>query len=77
MLHPRTGTTVIAYEGFSWPAFFFGGFWYLVKGMWLRGLILFVLSLFTLWIAAIISAFQANEHYRSRLARDGYEFIRD
>lgn len=26
-------------EGWSWPCFFFGAFWYLVKGMWGVGLV--------------------------------------
>ncbi len=28
----------------NWAAFFFGCFWYLAKGMWLKGLIMIVIS---------------------------------
>lgn len=41
--HPATGSTREIWEGFSWPAFFFGWAWCFYKGLWPAGAI--VLSL--------------------------------
>ena len=30
--------------GFHWPAFFFGGLWYLIKGMWEKFLTMFIIT---------------------------------
>ena len=42
--HQLTGRTVMLYEGWSWPCFFFGVFWYLVKGMWGAAILYFLIS---------------------------------
>jgi hypothetical protein len=35
----------------NWAAFLFGGFWYLVKGLWVKGLAILVISLFSHGVA--------------------------
>lgn len=40
----------------NWPAFFFGPFWYLYRGMWAKALILFVMAAASggvMWVFAI------------------------
>ena len=39
--HPMRGIKAIKH-GFSWPGFFFGGFWALFHQLWLAALLLFV-----------------------------------
>jgi len=39
--HPNLGTQAIKL-GFSWPAFFFGFWWSLVKKLWLSALLYFI-----------------------------------
>ncbi len=72
MVHEASGLTAPVYRGFSWPALFFGGFWYLVKGMWGLGLLALVLSLLTAGIVWLVLPFVANRHYREHLAKAGY-----
>lgn len=36
---------VLVKEGFSWPAFFFGGFWALAHRLWWTALVLFALAI--------------------------------
>ena len=78
--HPANGYKVLVAEGFSWPAFFLGIFWYLAKGMGLWAviwfLILIVVGGLTFGILAvpiwIISGVCANELYRKHLLGQGY-----
>lgn len=48
--HPKTGDKIQTYEGWSWPAFLFGGFWLMKKGMWKKFFLIwggiFVVGLF-------------------------------
>jgi hypothetical protein len=73
MRQAGSGLTADVYGGFSWPAFFFGGFWYAVKGMWGMAILAFLASMFTFGIAWLfIFPFLANRHYREHLASRGY-----
>jgi hypothetical protein len=42
-INPNRGFVRVK-TGFSWPAFFFGGMWAVVKGLWLAALAMFVLD---------------------------------
>jgi hypothetical protein len=72
-----TGLTVRTYEGFSWPCFFCGCFWYMAKGMWGRGFVWFVVSLISgsalHWLGILIVPFFANAQYRDHLGARGYK----
>ena len=46
------GHQIPIYQGWSWPAFFFGPFWYLHKGMVARGLLWLLLGII-LWIVVL------------------------
>lgn len=78
MSNAASGSTVEVYTGWSWPCFFFGALWYLVKGVWGIGLLWIVLSIFSgsllHWVGILFMPSQANRHYRDKLAADGYEF---
>lgn len=52
--------------GWNWWAFFFGGLWYLAKGMWVRGLVFFALDLLAM---EIIQASQATSPGLARVVR--------
>jgi hypothetical protein len=39
---------------FNWGAFFFGGFWYLYKGLWVKGLLFLAIAFFSAGFLAII-----------------------
>ena len=39
---------------FNWGAFFFGGFWYLYKGLWVKGLIFLAIAFFSAGFLAIV-----------------------
>ena len=76
MTQDASGLTQVVFEGFSWPCFFFGAFWYLVKGMWGIGLLWLVLSFATgsvlHWIGIFVMPFLANKQYREHLGSRGY-----
>ncbi|MFX1679206.1 DUF2628 domain-containing protein [Mitsuaria sp. CC2] len=50
--HPLNGSIERTWQGFSWPAFLFGVFWLLVKGLYGHFLINVVLVFLTAGIAA-------------------------
>lgn len=76
MRQAASGLTEDVYDGWSWPCFFFGAFWYLAKGMWGIGLawaVLAVLSGTILhWVGIFIMPALANRHYREHLGSRGY-----
>ena len=39
---------------FNWAAFFFGGFWYLYKGLWVKGLLFISIAFFSAGFLAIL-----------------------
>lgn len=79
MTQKSSGLENDVYVGFSWPCFFFGSLWYLVKGMWGIGLLWIVLSIFSAsifhWIGILIMPFVANRQYREHLGARGYEMM--
>ena len=70
--HPINDSTEDIWEGFSWPCFFFGFFWYLYKGMWGWAVISFFVSIATFGIAWLFFPFFANAQYANSLLKRGY-----
>ena len=74
--HPINGTTEETWDGFSWPALFFGVIWLLVKGLYghfLINLVVLVLSAgFAAPIVWIIYGFIGNGAHKSSLMKKGY-----
>jgi hypothetical protein len=76
LYHPVNGYEEKTWEGFSWPAFFFGVIWLAFKGMWIHFLISFLIIIFIssllvipIWI---FYAFMGNELHKQFLLRKGY-----
>lgn len=72
LFHPLSGEKVEVWSGFSWPCFFFGGFWYAAKGMWGMGLLALFLSILTYGLAWLVFPFLANGQHRDYLLRHGF-----
>lgn len=76
LVQEATGLQVQTYRGWSWPCFFFGSLWYMVKGMWGLGLLWFVFSAATAsvlhWIGIFYFAAVANRQYLEHLGSRGY-----
>lgn len=79
MAQKATGLEMQVYNGFSWPCFFFGPLWYLVKGLWGVGLLWIVAAIVTTgagWLLGIlVMPFIANRQYREHLGTSGYEWL--
>lgn len=81
-IHPVNGSKEPIFEGWNWPAFFFGVFWCAAKGLWSLVAILVLLLLFMLalpvigWLAAIgvwiYLGANGNELYKKNLIKQGY-----
>jgi hypothetical protein len=71
-VHPATRERVQTYNGFSWPCFFCGCFWYVVKSMWGMGILAFLLAFVSFGLSWLVFPFVANDQYRKSLVRDGY-----
>jgi hypothetical protein len=72
MKHPIGNHTEPIFEGFSWPCFFFGGFWYLAKGMVAWGIIGLMVALVTYGFSWLVFPFFANKQYQEFLGKKGY-----
>jgi hypothetical protein len=72
--HRGTGIRRKAFYGFSWTTLFFGGFPALFRGDLLTGVLLFIASALTCWLAAIIWAFVYNRIHTLKLLEQGYVF---
>lgn len=76
MVQSASGLEEMTYDGWSWPCFFFGPIWYLVKGMWGIGLLwlaLAIVSASALWFLGIfVMPAIANRQYREHLGSRGY-----
>ena len=74
--HPVNGSPEQTWEGFSWPAFFLGVIWLLMKGLYRHFLINLVLLLVSAGFAApliwVVYGFIGNEAHKSSLLRKGY-----
>lgn len=77
LYHPVHGNPTQVWEGFSWPAFFLSGFWFLFKEMWIPGIIIIVLSAISggiVWLfGMLIIPFLANGLHESHLQKEGYK----
>jgi hypothetical protein len=73
MRQDASGLTTPIHQGFSWPAFFFGAFWYAAKGMWGMAILSILISMVTFGVAWLfLFPFLANKQYREHLASRGY-----
>lgn len=72
LYHPVNKHAVEIYEGFSWPCFFFGCFWYLVKGMALWAVVSFLAACFTFGLSWFVFPFLANKQRVDYLLKQGY-----
>lgn len=74
--HPVNGSTEQTWGGFSWPAFFFGVIWLLVKGLYGHFLINIVILIVTGGFAApivwIVYGFIGNDAHKKSLLKKGY-----
>ncbi len=74
--HPINGTSEQTWDGFSWPAFFFGIFWLLNKGLYGHFLINLFAIVVTFGFAApvvwVIYGFIGNDAHKSSLLKKGY-----
>jgi len=74
--HPVNGTKEQTWDGFSWPGFFFGVIWLLIKGLYGHFLINLVLLIVTAGFAApivwIVYGFIGNGAHKSSLLKKGY-----
>lgn len=70
--HPERGTFRIAPIGFSWTTLIFGGFPALIRGHFLAALIIFMLTLISSGIAALIFPFFYNKWYVRHLIKKGF-----
>jgi hypothetical protein len=74
--HPINGSTEQTWDGFSWPGFFFGAIWLLIKGLYGHFLISLVLIVITAGFAApivwIVYGFIGNGAHKSSLLKKGY-----
>jgi hypothetical protein len=73
---PENGTTEQTWDGFSWPAFLFGVFWLLVKGLYghfvINLLLLIISGGFLAPVIWIAYGFKGNEIHKASLLRKGY-----
>jgi hypothetical protein len=64
------------WEGFSWPGFFFGPIWLLIKGLWGHAILYVLVTLATLGFGAIVLwflyGFMGNGLHKSLLLKRGY-----
>jgi hypothetical protein len=76
LYHAVNNSEEQTWEGFSWPAFFFGPIWLLIKGLWGHALayVLVVIATagfgaFVLWF---VYGFMGNGLHKSLLLKKGY-----
>jgi len=76
LYHPVNGSEEQTWEGFSWPAFFFGVLWLLVKGLYGHFLINLVIVIATSGLAApivwVVYGFIGNGVHKNSLIKKGY-----
>ena len=74
--HPINGTAEETWEGFSWPGFFFGIIWLLIKGLYGHFLICLAVAIISGGFAApiiwIVYGFIGNDAHKSSLLKKGY-----
>ena len=76
LFHPINGTKEETWDGFSWPAFFFGIIWMLIKGLYAQAVIAIIISIVTAGFAVpvlwIVYGFMGNGLHKSSLLKKGY-----
>lgn len=74
--HPVNGTKEQTWNGFSWPGFFFGVIWLLIKGLYGHFVISLVILIISGGFAApivwIVYGFIGNGAHKSSLLKKGY-----
>lgn len=70
--HPSTSLPIKIYEGFSWPCFFLGIFWYMAKNVWKWAVISFLAALITFGFSWVVFPFLNNKQYIRYLLEKGY-----
>lgn len=74
-MRSTSGKAVAAYEGFSWPCFWLGPFWFAFKGMWvfaIAGGVVVLAIPYGYLITQLGVPFFANALYRYHLSKRGY-----
>lgn len=81
-VNPLNGAKVQIYEGWNWPAFFFGLFWCMAKGLWKQAAIVFLVVIISMlipvlgWLVAIGTWFylgaNGNEMVVKSVVERGY-----
>ena len=69
----ESGLTRQVNVGFSWTAFFFGGFPFFFRGMHIQGIIWIVLALFTFGISNLILMFLINKQTAHHYLENRYK----
>jgi hypothetical protein len=59
--------------GFSWTILFFGGIPLMLRGAWLAGIMLSIMSMFTFGIVNILMAFIVNKSYLNEKLNKGWK----
>lgn len=76
LYHPVNGSQEQTWDGFSWPAFFFGVIWLLVKGLYGHFLINLVIAIatggFAVPVIWIVYGFIGNDAHKKSLLKKGY-----
>jgi len=72
LYHPINQHSVDIFEGFSWPCFFLGCFWYLYKGMVIWAIIAFAVAFVTGGLAWLVFPFFGNKQHIDYLHKNGY-----
>jgi hypothetical protein len=79
MRQESSGLEVEVHDGWSWPCFWLGAFWYLSKGMWGIALVWIALSIVswsTLWfVGMLFMPAIANRQLRDHLGARGYRLV--
>ncbi len=74
--HPTNGLQEQTWEGFSWPALFFGMLWQLYKGLYGHFVICLVILIITAGYTApiiwVVYAFIGNDEHYNLLLKKGY-----
>ena len=74
--HPLNGSNEQTWDGFSWPALFFGVIWLLIKGLYGHFVINLVIAIATAGFAVpviwVVYGFIGNGAHKSSLLKKGY-----
>ena len=77
LTNPATNHEEEIWEGWSWPSFFAGVFWFMAQGMWTWVLISGVAGIFTAGISWAIFPIFSNNLRTEYLKKQGYQVAKD